>query len=77
MRAADFAAALSVLEGLVEREPDVWSIRVMAAEAAFQAGLCDVALAQADTAFSLAPDAEKATIETFRLNVANGKTSCK
>ncbi len=47
-----------------------------AVEAAFQAGLCEVALAQADTAWIMAPDAEKAGIEAFKSTVANGNNNC-
>jgi Flp pilus assembly protein TadD len=65
MRAGDFEAAVAVLIGLVDREPGAWSIRLMAAEAALQAGLCDVALAQADTVLILAPDAGRTSVEAF------------
>jgi Flp pilus assembly protein TadD len=76
VRAGDFETAVGVLLGLIEREPNVWSIRQMAAEAALQAGLCDVAMAQADTALTLAPEAEKAPVEAFRSTVANGNNNC-
>ena len=77
MRAGDFDAAYSVLVALIEREPRVWSIRQMAAEAAAQAGRCDVALAQADTALNLAPEVEIAAIDAFKSTLANGKVNCK
>ncbi len=77
MRDEAFEEALSVLLGLVQREPDLWSVRMMAADAALNAGLCDIALAQADTALSMAPEAERPNIETFKATVANGKTICK
>jgi Flp pilus assembly protein TadD len=77
VRAGDFETAVDVLVGLIEREPHVWSIRQMAAEAALLAGLCNVALAQVDTALTLAPEAEKALVEAFRSTVANGNIHCK
>jgi len=77
MRSGDFEGAYGVLIGLVEREPEVWSVRMMAADAAFNAGLCEIALAQADTALELAPPAERDNVENFKLTVANGKTTCK
>ena len=76
VRIGDFQAAVEALVGLIQREPNVWSIRQMAAEAAFHAGLCEVALAQADTAWIMAPDAEKAGIEAFKSTVANGNNNC-
>lgn len=77
MRTGDFDAALEVLIGLIRREPEVWAIRLLAAEAALQTGQCGVALAQADTALKLAPHNEIAAIETFKSRVANGNTTCK
>ena len=77
MRTGDFDAALEVLIGLIRREPEVWAIRLLAAEAALQTGQCGVALAQADTALKLAPHNEIAAIETFKARVANGNTTCK
>ena len=77
VREGEFDAAVRVFVGLIDREPSVWSIRQMAAEAALQAGQCDVALAQADTAMNLAPEAEIAAIAAFRGTVANGNISCK
>jgi Flp pilus assembly protein TadD len=77
MRAGEFDAAVTVFNSLVQREPNVWSVRMMLADAALQAGRCDLALAQVDTALSLAPEPEKATVETFRSTVANGNANCK
>ncbi len=65
-----------MLAGLIQREPNAWSIRQMAAEAALQAGLFEVAPAQADTALSMAPEAETAGIAAFRSAVANGNNTC-
>jgi tetratricopeptide (TPR) repeat protein len=76
VRIGDFQAAVEALVGLIQREPNVWSIRQMAAEAALQAGLCEVALAQADTALILAPDADRAAVEAFKSTVANGNNDC-
>jgi Flp pilus assembly protein TadD len=77
MRDRRFAEAVEALMGLVKREPDVWSVRLMAAEAALEAGECELALAQADTALNLAPESEKATVREFRARVANGNANCK
>jgi Flp pilus assembly protein TadD len=77
MRGRRFAEAVEALMELVEREPEVWSVRLMAAEAAYEAGECAFALAQADTALNLAPDSEKASVMDFRSRVANGNANCK
>jgi Flp pilus assembly protein TadD len=77
MRGGAFEAALEVLLGLVRREPTVWSVRMMAADAAVAAGLCDVARAQADTAMTLAPEAAATAVEALRLSLANGNVNCK
>ncbi len=77
MRGRHFARAVEVLMELIGREPNVWSVRLMAAEAAFEAGRCEFALAQTDTALSLAPEAEEATVIAFRSRVANGNANCK
>ena len=77
MRTGEYEDALEVLLDLVQREPALWSIRQMAADAAFQAGNCGIALAQADTALDLAPEAEKASVTAFMTAVANGNANCK
>jgi len=77
MRDRRFAEAVEALMGLVRREPDMWSVRLMVAEAAFEAGECELALAQADTALNLAPESEKASVREFRARVANGNANCK
>jgi len=77
MRGRYFAQAVDALMELVGWEPNVWSVRLLAAEAAFEAGECGLALAQADTALNLAPESEKASVRTFRAKVANGNANCK
>ncbi len=77
MNAQQFDSALAVLEILISREPKVWAVRKMAAEAAARAGRCGTALAQADTAMELAPESERTKIQADFDRVANGKLPCK
>ena len=77
MLGGDPERALAVLTRLIEREPRVWSVRLMAVEAAVAVGRCEVALAQADTARQLAPESEHQGIEAALQRVANGKAPCK
>jgi tetratricopeptide (TPR) repeat protein len=77
MRGRQFEEAVEALMNLIQKEPRVWSVRLMAAEAAYEAGRCDFALAQADTALNLAPESEKASVMAFRSRVANGNANCK
>jgi len=51
-------------------------LRLFGKPEAFQRRRMGVALAQADTAWTMAPDAEKAGIEAFKSTVANGNNNC-
>jgi tetratricopeptide (TPR) repeat protein len=77
MFAGEYTAALSDFATFNRANPAVWGVRLMAAEAAAHAGSCEVALAQADTALELAPEAEAEAIRVLRNRVANGNAPCK
>ncbi|MFQ5703390.1 MAG: hypothetical protein ACE5HT_05135 [Gemmatimonadales bacterium] len=77
LAAKQFDSASSVLDELIAREPRAWVVRKMAAQAAAGAGACRTAIAQADTALTLAPEPERRAIELLRARVANSKSPCK
>lgn len=72
-----FEEALQVLEPLVAREPRVWTLRSMFAQAAANIGQCGVAIAQLDTALQLAPVTVQAQLGQLRDRLANGNAPCK
>jgi Flp pilus assembly protein TadD len=72
-----FEEALQVLEPLVAREPRVWTLRSMLAQAASNTGQCGVAIAQLDTALQLAPETVQAELGQLRARLANGNAPCK
>jgi Flp pilus assembly protein TadD len=69
--------ALQSLLPLVEREPRVWTLRGMLAQAAAGSGRCEMALAQLDTALQLAPANVQGELIRLRARVANGNAPCK
>lgn len=69
--------ALRALVPLVEREPGVWTLRGMLAQAASGSGRCEMAIAQLDTALQLAPSEVRGELTELRTRLANGNAPCK
>ncbi|UCG86803.1 MAG: tetratricopeptide repeat protein [Gemmatimonadota bacterium] len=75
--AGEADAAWRVLSDLLQRDPSVWTVRGMVAEAAARSGRCEIALAQVDTAVRVAPAEVHEGLLAIRTWVANGNAPCK
>ncbi len=76
-RAGQPRDALDALRRMIQHQPTVWRIRLMAAEAAALAGLCEEAYTHLDAARAGARGTGLTDVEAVSSWVANGNALCK